>query len=54
MRAAGVLAALASLAATAAFADPAIDANTKCQTVIDYLNAKDSPHAHEAFSRSSN
>ncbi|HVH79082.1 MAG TPA: hypothetical protein VM782_06815 [Stellaceae bacterium] len=37
------------LTASSALADPPIDGNTKCQTIVDYLNTKDSPHAHAAF-----
>ena len=37
------------LAAGSARAEPAIDGDTSCQAVVSYLNAHDSPHAHEAF-----
>lgn len=29
--------------------DTAIDKDTRCQIVVDYLNKKDSPHAQEAY-----
>lgn len=48
-RAAGAVAVLAPLFATGAAADPAIDGDTKCQSVVGYLNARDTPRAREAF-----
>ncbi len=50
MRATVTVAVLGALLAGEARADPAIDAVTKCQVIVGYLDTHDSPHAREAFS----
>ena len=48
-RTAGAAVMLVPIFAAGAAADPAIDAATKCQAIVGYLNARDTPHAREAL-----